>query len=151
MLVIMASYFQTTWQHINDAQGDNLVHGHEAMRRILWHAIKSMEADILIDIEPLEVNMSSKASYYTMNTRQGTKRKAESEDVGGEGSLGTTMSRTGTSKKRRVESLESSPAPMTQFLTTIRDSHKNGKKWLQATEVGYAGLDLCSGTTTGNN
>ena len=59
-----------------------------------------------------------------------------------------------TSKKKRVEPLESPPevgTPMTQFLTIIRDSHKNGKKWLQATEVGYAGLDLCSVTTSGNN
>ena len=30
-----------------------------------------MKADILIGIEPLEVNMSSKASHYTMNMRLG--------------------------------------------------------------------------------
>ena len=73
MLCIMASYFTNTWHYFEDAQGDNNVHGHEAMRRILWHAIKSMKADIPLHTEPLEVIMSSGANYYTMNLRKGNK------------------------------------------------------------------------------
>ena len=155
MLHVMASYFTNTWQYFEDAQGDNNVHGHEAMRRILWHAIKSMKADIPLRTEPVEVEMSFGVNYYTMNSGKGNKRKAESQDI--DGKVDSTIPHAGlTSKKKRVEPsplLESGPEideSMTQLLMTIRDSHKGGKRWLQSTEVSYMGLDLCSVTTTGN-
>ena len=77
MLSAMASYFQNTWHFISTTVGSRSIHGHEAMRRILWNTIKDMNMNIPIDNKPVQVTIPANPSLFMMNTPTitGNKRK----------------------------------------------------------------------------
>ena len=150
MLSAMASYFQNTWHFISTTVGSRCIHGHEAMRRILWNTIKDMNMNIPIDNKPVQVTIPANPSLFMMNmpTSTGNKRKINmSEDIAPEDNMGTPPS--GKGKRQRVES--SSPfehllardEELSQLLWKIRQSHRDGKEWLHSADVEYIHLNLC--------
>lgn len=121
------------------------MHG-QTMRRILWKTIQDMDTDILIN-EPANVAIAAGTSFYTMNTptRPVYKRKVNEES-----DIPRAGIRPSEVKRRRVDSCvpskELSPRDKdwSQLLPKIANSHRDGKRWLQSSDVSHVGIHLHS-------